>query len=298
MKQNDTTSVMIGITSFFARGVFAIYWAVITNISSFELPAWRAFSSAIFVGLIVFLMKDAIQVVRAIKNKKIMLTLLASGLMIGINWALYIYAVTTGKISETSMGYYISPLINVAFSALIFKVRMNKYQVIAISLACIGVAHLFVEYGTISYLALSIAITFSLYGLLRKVVQIGSLPGLFIESVYLCVPASIYLFYLSFNNNITIINALPLEITLVVFCGLVTALPLAGFAYVAKKLSLATVGILQYLTPTVSLFIGIFMYNEPFTMSHFITFSFIWIGLIIYSIDGLISYKKSQKLTS
>ncbi len=294
MKKNDTTSITIAVASFFTRGLFAIYWAVVTNVAALEIPAWRALSSAFFVGLMVLMVKDSMQIVKAFKNKKVMFMLFLSGMMIGSNWALYIYAITSERIVETSMAYYISPLITVAFSAIIFRTSVNKYQAISLILACIGVVNLFIGYGTIPYLALSIAITFSLYGLLRKVIQIGAMPGLFIESLYLSVPATFYLIYLASTGTMTITNATPMEVILVAICGLTTALPLVGFAYAAKNLSLATVGILQYLTPTVSFFIGVYMYKEPFTLSHLITFMFIWVGLIIYSVDGLIAYKKQK----
>ncbi len=295
MKDKQLLSVLIAMASFTTWGLVAIYWKQLDHINPIEILAFRGVFGLFFAGLFVIFMKEGLAVYNTFKNRKMLLTMIASSIMIACNWGIYIWAVSNGKITETSLGYYLNPLFNVLASALIFKTHMNKIQMFSIFLVCIGVANLLIGYGSIPFIALSIAGSFCIYGVIRKIAPIGTFPGLFIETLFVAIPSSVYLLYLYFTGTGTFLHASGMDMFLIVVSGIVTTVPLAGFAYAAKNLPLSTVGIIQYLSPTISFCVGVFMYKETFTFSHFITFLFIWIALLIYTTDGVIHYRKTHK---
>lgn len=291
-KNNDMKAFLICVASFFTWGALAVYWHQLNKINAVEIVAHRAVWALMFTGILVLIVKQGTQVKGAFKDYKTLLALTASSSTIALNWSLYIWAVTHDNIIQTSMGYYINPLFNVAASALIFKTSMNKAQIIAVIFALIGVANLVIGYGSVPWIALSLAASFSVYGVIRKIVKIDALPGLFIETLIISIPSAIYIVYLTMHGKGVLIDGENLILSLLIIGGLLTTLPLAGFAYGARHLSLGTVGIIQYISPTVSFSIGVFLYKEVFTLSHLITFAFIWTGIIIYSADALIKMHK------
>ena len=282
--------------SFFTWGMLAIYWSFLKDVHPVEIVAHRAIWSLVFAGgLIIFIKTQRLQVIKAFKTPKLLFTLLCSGMMIATNWGTYIWAVTSGHIVETSMGYYINPLLNAAASTLIFKAPMNKFQTSAILFAVIGVANIIIGYGSIPYVAISLALSFCLYGIIRKAAPIDALAGLFIETAFMALPAAVFILYKVINGTGAVPYADAQTISLLLFGGVVTTLPLAGFAYGAKHLTLSTVGIMQYISPTTSFLLGVFIYHETFTKNHLVSFMFIWIGLIIYSADSIIRFNTNKK---
>lgn len=292
MANNNIKAFLICVVSFFTWGMLAIYWHQLNKVNAIEIVAHRAVWSLLFTGIIVLIARQSDQVIKAFTNPKLLLALAASSATIAVNWSLYIWAVTHDHIVQTSMGYYINPLLNVAASALIFKTSMNRTQIFAILLAMVGVAILIIGYGSVPWVALCLALSFCVYGVIRKIVKIDALPGLFIETVIVSVPSLIYIIYLTVNNLGVLANPEPFIISLLIIGGLLTTLPLAGFSYGARNLNLSTVGIIQYISPTVSFSIGVFIYKEVFTFSHLITFLFIWAGIIIYTIDAVVKIRK------
>lgn len=291
-KNNDMKAFLICAASFFTWGALAVYWHQLNKINAVEIVAHRAIWALLFTGILVLIVKQETQVKDAFKDYKTLLALTASSSTIALNWSLYIWAVTHGNIIQTSMGYYINPLFNVAASAFIFKTSMNKAQIIAVIFALIGVANLVIGYGSVPWIALSLAASFSVYGVIRKIVKIDALPGLFIETLVISIPSAVYIVYITMHGKGVLIGGENLILSLLIIGGLLTTLPLAGFAYGARRLNLGTVGIIQYISPTVSFSIGVFLYKEVFTLSHLITFAFIWTGIIIYSADALIKMHK------
>lgn len=290
-----TFAFIIALLSFLVWGALVIYWHQLTSVNSLEVVAHRAIWSLVFTFILILVTKKSQEVIILLKNPKNILPLVASSILIAGNWGLFIWAVANDKILESSMGNYITPLLNVAASALFFKVILNKYQKLSVLLAFIGVLYMIIIYGQVPYLALFFATTFCTYGIIKKLVPTSALTGLFVETLIISVPSVIYVLYLINIGESAVLNE-SLFIKFLLICGgIVTTLPLLGFSYSAKILHLSTLGILQYITPTIAFLLGVFLYNEYFNTSILITFVFIWLGLIIYSADGLLQLKKIKK---
>lgn len=296
MEKNNKTALLICMGSFLIWGMLAIYWSQLKRIHPVEIVAHRAVWSLIFSGILVVALGQGLQAAKAFKTPKLLFALVCSSFMIALNWGIYIWAVTSGHIVETSMGYYINPLLNVAASALIFKVPMNKFQIAAILLAVIGVANIIIGYGSVPYVAISLAVSFCLYGIIRKIAPIDAIAGLFVETAIIALPAVIFILYKTLNDTGALLTSDAFTISLLMLGGVVTTLPLAGFAYGARHLNLSTVGVMQYISPTTSFLIGVFIYHEVFTKDHLISFAFIWAGLIIYTADSIIRFEANKKI--
>lgn len=270
--------------SFFIWGLLPIYWKLLKNyVSPFEILLHRIIWSFIFLLFINLIVKSR-EVFIYLKDRRTRLALLVSGLLIGINWFLYIYAINTDRIVESSLGYYINPLISVLFGLFFLKEKLNKYQWLALFLAFTGVLILTIKYGKLPWISLMLASSFGLYGLMKKVFKYDSLSGITIETLFLFPFALFFLIkdYIYKNNDF--FNR-PLGIYfLLLFAGIVTVLPLLFFAMGTKRIPLSNVGFLQYTSPTLMLLQGIFIYKEVFSLTHLISFCFIWLALILYTI--------------
>ena len=290
-----TFAFIIAFFSFFIWGALVIYWHQLSSVNPLEVVAHRAIWSLIFTTFIIIFMRKAGEVVRVVKNPKNVVPLILSSIIIASNWGLFIWAVANDKIIESSMGNYITPLLNVAASAIIFKVILNKYQKLSVFLALSGVIYMIAVYGQIPYIAIFFAVTFCTYGIIKKLVRASAVTGLFIETFIISIPSAIYVLYLIHTGESAVLSGDSFIITLLVCGGIVTTLPLLGFSYSAQVLHLSTLGILQYITPTIAFLLGVFVYNEYFSANMLITFILIWTGLVIYSVDGIYQLKKNIK---
>lgn len=290
-----TFAFIIAFFSFFIWGALVIYWHQLSSVNPLEVVAHRAIWSLIFTTFIIIFMRKAGEVVRVVKNPKNVVPLILSSIIIASNWGLFIWAVANDKIIESSMGNYITPLLNVVASAIIFKVILNKYQKLSVFLALSGVIYMIAVYGQIPYIAIFFAVTFCTYGIIKKLVRASAVTGLFIETFIISIPSAIYVLYLIHTGESAVLSGDSFIITLLVCGGIVTTLPLLGFSYSAQVLHLSTLGILQYITPTIAFLLGVFVYNEYFSANMLITFILIWTGLVIYSVDGIYQLKKNIK---
>lgn len=287
-----------GACSFIAWGLLPLYWKNLSDVPSFVVLAHRVLWSLLVVTPVLIIQKRLIPTLRVVRDRRAMLTLTASGLTIGLNWAVYIWAVTSGFIVETSLGYYITPLVNAAFGCIFLKERPRPLQIAAIMLAAVGVVVMIVGYGQIPGIALFLAVTFAGYGFIRKIAPLESAPGLFWETLILLPISVVYLFWASAHGlgNMTVY---PLRIDLLlVGCGIITALPLIGFAFAARRLSLITLGLLQYLSPSLAFFIGVFIYHEAFTKAHAVAFGCIWCALLLHSFSGWRAHRIALRMRS
>ena len=290
-----TFAFIIAFFSFFIWGALVIYWHQLSSVNPLEVVAHRAIWSLIFTTFIIIFMRKAGEVVRVVKNPKNVVPLILSSIIIASNWGLFIWAVANDKIIESSMGNYITPLLNVAASAIIFKVILNKYQKLSVFLALSGVIYMIAVYGQIPYIAIFFAVTFCTYGIIKKLVRASAVTGLFIETFIISIPSAIYVLYLIHTGESAVLSGDSFIITLLVCGGIVTTLPLLGFSYSAQVLHLSTLGILQYITPTIAFLLGVFVYTEYFSANMLITFILIGTGLVIYSVDGIYQLKKNIK---
>lgn len=278
--------------AFLIWGFLPIYWKALSGVQAMEIMCHRLVWSLIFTALLLGLRRELRTIATILKNKKTAAAMLLNAALISGNWLLYIWAVNSDRVLETSLGYYINPLINVLLGWAVLKDGLNRRQTLAICLAAIGVLNLVVWYGKFPWVALTLALTFGTYGLVRKVAPVGALSGLFVETLIAGIPALLYLSSRQIDGSAAFLHAGLGSDALLVGCGLVTTMPLVLFAMAAKRLRLATLGIFQYMAPTGMFLLGVFAYDEPFTTAHLVTFMLIWTGIGIYTWDGLRALRK------
>jgi chloramphenicol-sensitive protein RarD len=222
-------------------------------------------------------------------NAKVLRIYTIAALLIGVNWFLYVWAVNANFIVETSLGYFINPLLSVLMGVIFLKERLRFAQWIPVILAAIGVTYLTFVYGRLPYIALSLALSFGLYGLVKKLSPLGSLYGLTIETGILFIPALIYLIVMQANGTAAFLDTGITSDLLMIGAGFVTTVPLLMFASAARSIPLWVVGLLQYIAPTLQFLIGIFIYKEPFSQHQLIGFSIVWAALIVFLAENYIA---------
>ncbi len=230
----------------------------------------------------------------ALTNRRTLLTYLISAVLLTINWFTYIWAVNAGFIIESSLGYFITPLVNVLLGVVLLGESLRRGQLLAIVIAVAGVAYLTISYGAFPWIALTLAFSFGFYGLMRKKAPLDSTEGLTMETLILFLPAFGYLLMLQANGTAAFAHSAITITVMLALTGLVTGLPLLLFGAAARRITLTNLGLLQYLAPTLQFLIGIYLYNEPFTRTRLIGFGIIWIALIVYSAESLINSRKNH----
>ena len=283
-RPSQRAGVASAVAAFLMWGLFPLYWKQLSAVPALEVvahrTAWGFASVAVWVTL-RGRWKDA----AAVGARRRTLLLLAAGaLLIGVNWLLYIWAVTHGHVMEASLGYYINPLVNVLLGIAVLGERLDRAQGIAVALAGIGVAVLTLGYGRFPWISLALASTFGLYGLVRKTVAADAVTGLLWETAILAPAAVGYLVFLG-GRGLGAFAAQPRATALLVLGGVVTAVPLALFAFGARALPLSTLGFIQYLSPSLQFLLAVFLYGEPFTAAHAVTFACIWSALALLTWD-------------
>lgn len=268
-------------------GLLPLYWKALSSALPIEILCHRIIWSTLVTILLLVFWKRTDTLLKALKEKKIFFSFLLTSLLLSTNWLIYIWAVNSDYIVESSLGYYINPLINVMLGVLFLKERLRAPQWAAILLAAAGVCYLTFVYGQFPWIAIVLALTFGLYGLLRKLATLPSLEGLCLETSFLFLPALLVLLYLGSHNELAFTEQNGTIRVLFVAAGIVTSLPLILFGHAAHKLPLSTLGIIQYLAPTLQLCIGIFVYGEPFPQEQMIGFALVWCGLAVYGLEGI-----------
>lgn len=274
-------------------GFFPIYWKLLQNVSSFEILGNRMTWSLIFLLGVLAYKRHWSWVRPAFKDRKIVLTFFLTALLLSINWGTYIWAVNAGFIVETSLGYFINPLVNVLLGVVLLKEKLRNGQLLAVLIALGGVLYLTISYGRLPWISLTLAFSFGFYGLLRKTARLGSLEGLSLETGLLFLPALSYLLYLQLNGTAAFGHSDLRTNLLLPLAGVATAVPLLLFAAGARQITLITLGILQYTAPTIQFLLGVFVYHEPFDTQRLIGFALVWLALIIYTTEAI--YRTRQK---
>ncbi|WP_411833110.1 EamA family transporter RarD [Pseudoxanthomonas mexicana] len=291
----DRKGFLIAALSFVVWGLVPLYWHLLKVVPSLQIIAHRiVWSAVLVVGWLV--LKDGLgwwRRIRALPRASALLG--ASSVLIAFNWGLYIWAVNAGHVVETSLGYFINPLINVVLGVLVLRERLNPVQWTAVALAAAGVAWLTWSAGAPPWIALGLAFSFGLYGLLRKLVAVEAVAGLGVESLYLFLPALLLVGWAEMGHGGHFLGGWGWRIDLLlIFGGVVTAVPLIGFAYGVRRIPLSVVGLLQYIAPTLQLLIGVLVFDEAFGRDRAIGFAVIWLGLLIYMADGLRRMRAAQ----
>ena len=280
------SGILFGLAAFVAWGFLPAYWKQLHDVSPLEILCHRIIWSCVFLCLIISFQKRWQEVREITRDSANLKKLCCSGLLIGFNWFIYIWAVNTEHVVETSLGYYITPMVNVLLGFLLLGEKFNRLQLTAILCALAGVSYSLLAYGDFPLFGLTLAFTFAFYGYARKKIKVAPIPGLLVETCVLVIPASGYILYRQIFCESLFFSQINITLWLV-GAGVATSLPLLWFAAAARKLKLSTVGILQYLAPTIAFTLGVFVYQEPFDWHSTITFALIWLGVFIYCVDSI-----------
>ena len=266
-------------------GFLPVYFKYMQDVPPQEILAHRIVWSILLVGIMLRVLGRWSEVLTILENKRLLMWLGVSSVLLSCNWTLYIWAVTNGFILQGSLGYYINPLVNVVLGVVLLDERLTRAQWIAVALSLGGAIVMAVGLGAFPWIAVTLALLFGFYGYVRKTLPVGAAPGLFVETLVVLIPAVIYLLYLAWQGDGAMGSVSLSYDFLLFFAGLVTAAPLIMFAAAARRLRYATVGFFQYLAPTLQFLLAVLVYGEAFTDVHKITFALIWMALAIYSVD-------------
>ena len=294
--QRDERSALIaGFAAFATWGLIPVYWKLLKTVSAAEILAHRFVWTTVFLIVLLTWQRRWPELREAARSRRTLLYCLASGLALSINWLFFIWAVNVGRVVETSLGYFMTPLVNVLFGAIFLRERLTRWQLVSVLLALVGVLNLTLGYGKFPWVAMVLCVSFGLYGLLRKKSGTRPIPGLFLETTLLTPIALLYLLNLQRGGVLIFGPAHWSFVLLLVSTGVVTGLPLVWFGHAARHLRLTTIGFLQYLAPTGSFFLGVFLYHEPFTRAHLITFTFIWTALAVFTVEAVLRWHSGRE---
>jgi chloramphenicol-sensitive protein RarD len=281
--------VWYAIGAYVLWGLFPIYWKWLDFIPAIQLIGHRFLWSFLML-IVVTLVSGQWNTFRtAALQPKVLRIYLLSALLLGVNWLTYVWAVNAGFIVEASLGYFINPLVSVLLGVVFLRERLRTFQWVPVGLAAVGVLYLTISYGSLPWIALTLAFTFGFYGLVKKAAPLGSLYGLTLETGLMFLPALAYLFFANGNGQGVFLHSRVTINLLLVATGLVTAVPLLMFASAAQRIPLSVVGILQYIAPTLQFLLGVLVYKEPFTHTQLIGYGVVWMALLIFWVEGLLA---------
>lgn len=272
-------------------GFFPLYWKLLKHVPAIQLIGHRIIWSFISLILVILAIKQWRQFRDSIFNLRIFRIYLFAALLIGVNWYLYVWAVNSGYIVETSLGYFINPLISVLLGVIFLKERLKLWQWIPIIIAGLGVVYLTISLKELPWIALVLATSFGTYGLIKKIAPLSSLHGLAIETVILFIPAIAYLIYAEQNGTGAFLHFGLTSDILIALAGIITTVPLLLFASAAKRIPLSYIGLLQYIAPTLQFLIGVLVFKEEFTINMFIGYCAVWIALIIFGFNSFSEFR-------
>ena len=291
---NDDNKIRVGVAygigAYLLWGLLPIYWKLLYQVPALEILANRFIWSAVFVGFLLWatggfssFYREAKEIFSSFSTG---FRLVLAAITVSFNWGVYIWAVSAGRIVETSMGYYINPLVSILFGVIFLKERLNRMQIIAVMWAALGIAVIVVKNGSLPWVSVSLAVTFALYGLLKKIIVASSLTTIMLETLIMS-PIALYYIY-SMGSSSAYYAGSTSTICLLLGAGIATATPLLLFTSCAKMIPLTMVGFLQYMSPTITLLLGVFVYGEAFTVTHMLAFGCIWIGLLCFTWSQII----------
>lgn len=293
MRNNDsaTTGLLAGVAAFLIWGLAPLYFNLLQDMPAAEILAHRSIWSLGLALLILLLIRKLPDLSSTLRDGKKMRMLALTTALIGSNWLVFIWAINNGHLLDGSLGYYINPLINIILGVLFLGEKLRRLQWLAVALASIGIAYELWQFGRVPVIALFVASTFALYGLVRKRAPVESLTGLTVEILYMLPVALIYLVWSESPTSNLLNNSWELN-GLLLLAGPITLIPLLLFTIAARRLNLSTVGFLQYIGPSLMLVVATQVLGEPFSEGKLTTFMFVWLGLALYSIDALAQKRK------
>ena len=274
--------------AYFLWGIFPIYWKLLAHVPAVQIIGYRVLFSFFTLLVIISLRREWGSLLRSAKDRRILLTYVLTGVLLNLNWMIYVWGVTTGHIVETSLGYFINPLLSVLFGVIFLRERLRPLQWIPLGMVLAGILSLTFAYGTLPWIGLSLAVTFALYGLIKKIAPLGALHGLTLETGVMFSPCVVFLLLLHIEGSGALGTSGWISDLLLVGAGTVTVLPLLMFARAARSIPLWLVGLLQYIAPTLQFLIGVLIYAEPFGNERLAGFAIIWVALLIFWLESFV----------
>lgn len=288
--------IFLALGAYILWGILPIYWRLIDEIGAFEILAFRIIFSVIFMIFVLIIGKNQRNaffrdVNQLVSHPVQLIAIIVAGYVITVNWGTFIWAVSNGHVLQSSLGYYINPLVSIVLALIFLKERFNKFEWLAIIFALVDVLYMTIKIGEFPFISLLLAFSFGIYGLLKKIVHIDAISSITIECIVTAPAGLIYVIYLWQQQHITF--GLNISSFWLLFSGAITAIPLILFSAGAKRIPLSLTGFIQYVGPTIMFILGIFVFKEPFNTDQLITFIFIWIGIVLYSISQYVQIKKN-----
>lgn len=282
----NNKGILYALGAYTIWGILPVYWKALESVPPLQILGHRVVWSFGLLAILILGRREAKSLGKVLSSRRVMLFgAMAAGLL-GVNWLVYIWAVNNGHIVESSLGYFINPLISVLLGVLFFKERLRPLQWAAVGLAACGVIYLTIRSGTLPWISLALALTFGFYGLLKKSSPLEALPGLGLEMAIMFLPALTYLLFVQVQGSGAFGHASAETNLLLAFTGVITAMPILMFGMAARSIPLTLVGLLQYIAPTCQFLLGVLAYGEPFSHDRLIGFSVIWLALLLYWLEG------------
>jgi chloramphenicol-sensitive protein RarD len=284
--------LVYGVGAYAIWGLFPLYWRLLKPAGALEILAHRVLWSFVFVAVLLLALRR-VEWLRGLRGQRRVVVLLAgAAVLIAVNWGTYIYGVNTARVVETSLGYYINPLVSVLLGVAVLRERLRGTQWLALAVGAAAVVVLTVDYGRPPWIAFTLAVSFGFYGLLKKTAGAPAAEGLAVESAVLAPVALGYLGWLEFAGAATFGHVSPGHTALMVFAGVATAVPLLLFAGAANRVPLTTIGVLQYIAPTLQFAIGVLVQHEPMPPARFAGFALVWVALAVFTVDGVRHHRR------
>ncbi len=283
-RSERSLGLIFGLSAYILWGLFPLYWPLLKPASAYEIVAHRAVWTLLFCLVVLAFHKKLRHTISQLRNTRTLLGLAATSALISVNWIVYIWATNSGHVVEASLGYYINPLVIIAFGVLLLKEKMRMGQWVAVGIATTGVAVLTIDYGRLPWIALALALSWGSYGVIKKVLGLGALEGLTIETMLSLIPYATFLIFLESQGTGQFGHSWGLSL-LLLSAGAITAIPLLLFNGSTTRLPYTVIGLLQYITPTIQFSIGVWIRHEAMPTARWIGFIFIWLALVALAID-------------
>lgn len=298
-KKEQVAGILAAAGAYLLWGILPVYWKQISEVPAYEILAHRIIWSCVFMVAILVVTRGVKQFCSETsalcgqRNK--LLGLVIASLLVSVNWLIYIWAVNVNRVVETSLGYYINPLVNVFLGVVVLKEKLSLWQSVSFVIAALGVINMTIHFGAIPWVSLSLAITFAFYGMCKKILKISAMTATTLETLIVSPIALLYLWQLAGQGTGSFGTASLYTTLFLLGAGAVTATPLLLFATGANRLPLSLLGFIQYVSPTIALAIGVLLYHEPFTTVHLVSFSLIWLALTVFSLSGTKLFVRAEE---
>ncbi|MEE8438199.1 MAG: EamA family transporter RarD [Micropepsaceae bacterium] len=286
MPQQDTRAgLLYGAGAYTLWGLSPLYWHLLIAVPHWEITVHRVIWCAVAVGIVIAFSGRLANIIESLRSKRLLATLMVTGLLIAFNWGVMVWAAVSEQIVEAAFGYFINPLANIALGVLLLGERLSVLRWVAVALGVAAVVVQTIALGAIPYIALALGLSFSFYGYFRKIANIGGLDGVFVEAMLLLPFGFVLVVYWQASGQAMFLNENPYTDILLVLCGPVTAVPLILFSTAARQVRLSTLGFLQYIGPTIALVVAVYAFGETFTLVHGLTFGCVWSALLLLAFD-------------